>query len=767
MTAGLIRNTPFLLRRCCRLAPTALACVFLLVALSLRAQPAATLPAAQQSTALSVERIYSYPSLGGQPLRGTSWSPDGKWLTYLEEEYPGPELVAIDADTGRRRVLVDAAHLRDILLPPASRGQQTGLGRLAPTQYLWAPNGEALLFISAKKLFWYELKSGKAIRLVTSPDQAPDGTGNIADVKISPDSLWVSFVRDHDLWLASVTTGQARQLTSGGSGQVRHAELDWVYPEELDLYTAYWWSPDSTRIAFLELDERHVERYPLVNFLSYSGSVTEELYPVAGSPNPVARIGVVPVSGGPVRWMDTGVDPTVLLARVRWLRDSRHLAIERLNREQNRLDLLFADAATGASRIALAEHDKYWINLSDDLYFFADGKRFLWSSERSGFRHLYLYDLAGRQLAQLTHGDWQVDEVNGIDEKSGWVYFTSSEKSPIEQHLYRVSLSGGEPVLLTHDHGTHEIRMAPNCLHFLDSHSTAMTPPRQDLYAADGAHLAVVDANAVPDLARYDLQPVEFLTVSGADGTPLDAEIIKPPHFDPMRKYPVLVHLYGGPQGQEVVDAWQGSTFLWNELMAQKGFVIFVVDNRGTAGRGHNFETPVYHHLGKVELADLLASISWLKRQPYVDGTRLGIWGWSYGGYMTCMAMLRGGDVFRAGLAVAPVTDWRQYDTIYTERYMGTPQENPQGYSDSSPVNFASGLRGKLLIVHATGDDNVHFANTVELAERLVEAQKYAEYQIYAGEGHGIGNPTARIHIFNRAMQFFLRNVAGRGVTSN
>ena len=315
------------------------------------------------------------------------------------------------------------------------------------------------------------------------------------------------------------------------------------------IHTAYWWSPDSAKIAFLQLDERPVEKYPLTDLLSPEGGLVEERYPIAGSPNPNARVGVVPVAGGEVRWLDTGADNTALVARVDWLQDSRRVAIERLNRAQTRLDLLFADAATGTSQVALAEQDKYWINLADDLHFFADGKRFLWSSERSGFRHLYLYDISGKQLAQLTNGDWEVDGVNGVDEQNGQVYFTSTEVSPIERHLYRVSISGGEPVPLTAARGTHDVELAPDRKHFLDTYSTAMTPPRQDLYNTDGSTVATIEENKVSELESYHLQPVEFFTVPGADGTPLDAALIKPAGFDPSRKYPVIVHLYGGPQG--------------------------------------------------------------------------------------------------------------------------------------------------------------------------------------------------------------------------
>jgi len=752
---------------------TVVACALLALAGAPRIRTAAARQgnAGTRQNQLTVERIYSPPSLSGRPRRETMWSPDGKLLTYLDENANGPEIWAVDASNGQRHVLVDARHLRDVLLPAASRGQQTGLGRVEPPRYLWAPGAQALLFISARELTWYDLKSGSAKKLLgEGKGKEPSGeAADIDDAKISPDGRWVSFLRDHDLWVVSAAGGEPRRLTQGGSEEVRNGELDWVYPEELDLGTAYWWAPDSSKLALLQLDERGVEKYPLVDALPYTEEVTEERFPEAGSPNPVARVGVVGVGGGEVRWMDTGSDPTVLLARAAWLADSQRLAIERLNRVQNHLDLLFADAASGKSETVLTERDKYWLKVSGgvfgpdtsaNLHFLADGKRFLWSSERSGFRHLYLYDLAGKQMAQLTHGDWEVDGVVKIDEQAQAVYFISTQKSPIERQFYRVPLSGGEPVELTHEHGTHGVSMAPDGKHFLDTYSTAMTPPQQRLYNADGSAVATLEENKVAELESYHLQPEEFLTVPGADGTPLDAAIIKPAGFDPGRKYPVIVMVYGGPDVQDVRDAWGGSTFLWNEMMAEKGFVIFMVDNRGATGRGHNFETPIYHHFGSVELADQLAGVKWLSKQPYVDSARVGIWGWSFGGYMTCMAMLRADDIFKAGFAGAPVTDWRRYDTIYTERYMGTPEENPEGYRDSSPVNFAAGLKGKLLIAHATGDDNVHFANSLALQEKLVAAQKYAEFLIYADRGHGISDSAGRIHVFNRVTQFFIENLS-------
>jgi dipeptidyl-peptidase-4 len=737
--------------------------------------PAAAQQASPSSKPLTVERIYGEPSLSGSLTKGLKWSPNGKRLSYFQTTGQGPatrtEIWALDVSSGERRVLVEAEKLKQ-LLPPSSgpQGQQTGLGRITPQQYFWAPGGEALLFVSAHDLYWFDLKAKTGRHLVAAPSEdhgAAQSDRTIQDPKISPDGRWVSFVRTHDLWVVRVATGEEKQLTRGGREEVMHAELDWIYPEELEIRTAYWWSPDSSAIAYLEMDERPVTQYPLVNYLSYTGETQTMRYPKAGGANPIVRVGVVPVGSGETRWVDLGRDANIYVARVGWLRDSQRLAIERLNRAQNKLELLFADAAAGRAQVILTEQDKYWINLHDDLYFFADGRRFLWSSERDGFRHLYLYDITGKLLQQLTHGAWEVTSLVGVDERlvlsgaegQGAAYFMATEKSPIERHLYRVSVGSGEMTRISRQEGTHSVDLAPDVAHYVDTYSNAFTPQRQDLYRADGSRRLAIDENKVAELDAYALQPVEFFTVPGADGTPLHALMIKPAGFDASRKYPVLVNLYGGPHSQVVLNAWGRATFLWHQMMAQKGYIIFSVDNRGMAARGHAFETPIYHRMGQVELADQLAGVAYLKSLPYVDSARIGIWGWSYGGYMTCYAMLHASDTFKAGFAGAPVTDWRQYDTIYTERYMGLPQENEKGYKESSPAGHAAGLKGKLLIAHGTGDDNVHFANTLELVEQFIKAGRYAEVQMYPGRGHAISDLAARIHLFRRVTQFFLDNL--------
>ena len=755
----------------------ALPALVLLVALSPLGWAQAS-PPAQGFKPLTVERIYGQPSLSGKLTTGVAWSPDGRLLSYFHRTGEGAEaktdIWALEVTTGERRLLVDSNQLSGLLpsSEAAGRGQQTGLGRVTPQQYFWAPGGEALLFVAQDHLYWFDLKTQAGKRL-TGPAAGGPGARKphaLQDPKISPDGRWVSFVRDFDLWVVHVATGEEKQLTRGGREELMNGQLDWVYPEELAIHTAYWWSPDSSQIAYLEMDERPVTKYPLVDFLSYTGETQMMRYPKAGDANPIVRVGVVPVAGGSPRWMDTGRDSNGYIARVQWLRDSKRLAIQRLNRAQNKLELLFADAADGRSQVILTEEDKYWVNVHDDLYFFADSQRFLWSSERDptggsgfpnpgGFRHLYLYDLSGKLLKQLTHGDWEVTSLAGVDELGGVVYFTATEKSPIERHLYRVRLEAGAITRLTREEGTHTIHMASDARHYLDTCSNVTTPSRQDVYRADGTRLAVLNENKVAELAAYNLQPVEFFTVRGADGTPLQAMRIKPAGFDASRKYPVLVHLYGGPHDQVVRNAWGSSSFLWHQLMAQKGFLIFAVDNRGMGARGHAFETFLYHRMSQVELADQLAGVAYLKSLPYVDAARIGIWGWSYGGYMACAAMLNAADVFKAGFAGAPVTDWRQYDSIYTERYMGLPQDNPEGYKQSSPVTHVGQLKGKLLIAAGTGDDNVHFANTVEFSEKLIESGRYAEILIYPGRGHGFGDPPARMHLFRRVTQFFLDNL--------
>jgi dipeptidyl-peptidase 4 len=750
-------------------APDKILLLILALPLCATAGPLSRPPQAASET-LTVERVYGLPNLSGSLTEGIEWAPDSKRISYLQQGDSGEELWTMDAASGERRILVKADVLERALQPEKAKAiQSTGLGRVQAQNYFWDPDGTELLFAGGSNLVLLNLKTMSPRSLVTAPD---DAGREIDDPKFSPDGKWVTFVRDSNLWIANVATGETRELTTGGSEEVLKGQLDWVYPEELDLTTAYWWSPDSSRIAYYEMDERPVTRYPIMDMSSPVGAMEFTHYPQAGEANPIVRVGVIAVAGAgtETRWMDTGANTDVYLARVDWLADSSRVAIERLNRAQNRLDLLFCDAANGSSKIVLTETDKYWINIADDLYFFSDNKRFLWSSERTGFRHYYLYDLSGKLIDQLTSGNWSITGNSGfgpgavahpaVDESRGLIYFISNKDDVRERQLYSLSFEDKSITRITRDPGTHEVIIAPDVSAFVDQVSTSMTPPKQALYHIDGSRTTVINDNPVPELADYHLSPVQFLTVSAGDGTKFEAEMIRPLDFDASRKYPVLVDVYGGPDVQNVTNSWGRTEFLWDEMMAQKGYIIFTLDNRGSKGRGHAFETPIFHQLGKIELEDQLAGVKYLKSLAYVDGSRIGIWGWSYGATMALEAMFNAADVFKAGAAVAPVSDWHLYDTIYTERYMGKPQDNETAYQNSSPANQANKLKGPLLLAHGTGDDNVHFANTSEVINELILTGRYpADVVIFPGRGHSISDMPARIQLFNRLTDFFVKNL--------
>ena len=720
---------------------------------------------------LTLERIFSPPFLGGRPTQGIQWAPDGKRFSYLDRKGLGRdavlELWAMDTATGERTVLVNRETLKSVTQPEkAKTTQATGLGRVQADNYQWAPSGNSLLFIGTNSMVLLDLNTMQAKSVLSSEQE-------IEDPKFSPDGKWISFSRNANLFVVNLSTGETKTLTTGGSEEVLKGKLDWVYPEELDTRTAYWWSPDSSKIAYYEMDERPVTRYPIMDMSSPTGGTEYTRYPQAGEANPIVRVGVVSVTseGNPeTRWMDTGTNTDVYLARVNWLPDSHRIAIQRLNRGQNQLDLLFCDVSTGTAKTALTETDKYWLNISDDLYFFSDNKRFLWSSERTGFRHFYIYDDSGKQLMQLTSGDWGISDLGGfgpgamnhpaVDEKREYVYFTSNKDNVLETQLYRVSLNDKSLTRITKDAGSNTSRISPDLSSFINSYSNSTTPTRQDLFRIDGTRVAVINEGKVPELAQYKLTPEEFVEVTAEDGTKLHGSIIKPLDFDPSKKYPVLIDVYGGPHVQLVRNSWGSFGYLLHEVLAAKGYIIFTLDNRGSWGRGHAFETPIYHQLGKIELQDQLTGVKYLKALGYVDSARIGITGGSYGGYMTLEALFNAPGVFKAGIADAPVSDWKLYDTIYTERYMGRPQDNAEGYKNSSPVNEAGSLKGKLMLVHGTGDDNVHFANSVEVLNALIDSGLYPDQlMVFPGRGHGISDAAARALSIQRTMDFILKNL--------
>ena len=673
------------------------------------------------------------------------WAPDGEHFAYLQAE----ELRLYDVAAKSEKTLLSLEPLEKaaVLAPEPARFDWQNR-RVGEDSLEWSPSGKQLLLSVRGDLFLVTLANRAWEQLTATSD--PE-----RDPKLSPDGARVAFRRGHDLYSIEIANRQVTRLTEDGTATLLNGELDWVYPEELNLNTAYWWSPDSKRIAYMQFDIAREFLYPQVA-LGGSRAVAEpQRYPQAGTPNADVRVGVVPSAGGATRWMELGEPRGFLVARVHWSPDSLHLAIERMNRVQNHLDLLLADAGLGTARSVLTESDPYWIN-HNDLFRFLDGGQFLWGSERDGFCHLYLYALDGKLRKRITEGAWEVTEIAGVDEERQRIYYVSTEASPLERQLYSIKFNGKDRVRLSQGEGTHDISMNPTNTYYVDDFSSFTQPPRSTVHSAGGDEWAVFHEADRNLTANYALLPSEIKTVKTQDGTELYGRMIKPANFRAGEKYPAVVMVYGGPGIQTVVNEWKGAE--WAQVLAAHGFLVWEMDNRGSSGRGHAFETPLYRRLGKTELADQLEGVHYLTEQGFVDPARIGIYGWSYGGYLTMYSLLNAPDVFRAGIAGAPVANWRNYDTIYTERYLGLPAENAEGYRASSPVEYAAKLKAKLLMLHNIEDDNVLFQNTLQLSDALEQAGKIFALVIYPQKTHGVHGRYQK-QLLEETTDFFEKNL--------
>jgi dipeptidyl-peptidase-4 len=708
-------------------------------------------PALAGDEPLTVERLFAEPPLGGVLPAEFTWLPGGTSFSYLERTGQGRESRATmwveEAATGKRVAL-----LTDEQLEPATGA--AGKPRLAGAQ--WSPDGDALLLQGDGDLFRFERATGKVRRLTNSAAEEEVAT-------FAPDGSRIAFVRANDLYALDLATGKETRISADGSADRFNGRLDWVYQEEIAGHDgrAYQWSSDSRSITYLTLDESGVPRFPHVSLTETHPTVDEQRYPKAGDRNPAWTLSVVSLTARPDgtlprRSFSRGGDGAEYLPRFGWTPGNAAVWFELLDRDQTRLELVRWEVATGALTTLLIEEDAAWVNLHDDLHFFPDGS-FLWSSERPGFRHLFVHEASGGATRAVTAGDWEVTQVEEIDEQGGTVVFTSPGPIVRERHVYRVNLDGTGLRRLTREAGSHRAVVAPGGRYVIDTWSRAAQPPIIRLLDGDGNVVRVLVANEHPEIEKYRTSQPEFFEVPGPSGLTLNAVVIKPVGFDPQQRYPVVVSVYGGPGSQSVTDAW--SRWQFNQVLANRGFVVFTVDNRGTTGRGRDFERALLRRFGKVELEDHLAGVEWLKKLPWVDGERIGIWGGSYGGFMTCYALFNAPEVFRAGAAVASVTDWGLYDSIYTERYLKRPQDNPDGYRDSSPVNQADKLAGKLLLVHGTADDNVHWHNTLILADKLVQAGKPYELQLYAGATHRSYRPEQRSDEQRRVLEFLERHL--------
>ncbi|KAA3623177.1 MAG: S9 family peptidase, partial [Bacteroidetes bacterium] len=567
-------------------------------------------------------------------------------------------------------------------------------------------------------------------------------------------------------YVKNLENNRTTQITKDGEyNKIINGGLDWVYEEEFHFSRGFEWSVDGKKIAFYRFDESEVPEFTYTNYNDdlYPEYITFK-YPKAGERNSDVTIHIYDTESGKTIDAATSTAQDHYIPRITWTQDPAQLCVTRLNRHQNELELLLVDAKSGKSSLLLKEKNKYYINIVDNLTFLKNKKQFIWTSEMDGWNHIYLYNMNGKKERQITKGPWEVTEFYGLDEKRGLVYYQAAENSPLERQVYSMSLNGKRKQTLAGEKGWNSAQFSNTFDYFVLNFSTANTPTVYSVFDDQGRLVRVLEdnANLLSIQQNYTLNDVEFFNFTTKDDVDLNGYMIKPAYFNENRQYPVFMYLYGGPGSQQVTDRWKGQNYWWFQMLAQKGFLVVCVDNRGTGARGESFKKMTYLQLGKYETIDQIEAAKYIGNLPYADADNIGIFGWSYGGYMSSLCLFKGNDVFQAAIAVAPVTNWKWYDTVYTERFMRTPQENPDGYRDNSPIYFADRLEGDYLLVHGMGDDNVHFQNTAEMANALVNANKQFDTYFYPNRNHSIyGGPT-RLHLYQKMTDFVMEKLKSK-----
>ncbi len=702
---------------------------------------------------LTVDRIYASPDFRPQFFGPSRWLGDGSAYTTLEapaDSAKGRDVVRYDTRSGARSVLVSAT-----ALVPAGDSLPLDI-----EEYSWSPDFGALLIFTNSQPVWrtntrgdywaFERASGRLHKL-----GGPAQPSTLMFAKFSPDGKRVGYVRENNLYVEDLATGALTQLTADGSRTLINGTFDWVYEEEFGLQDGWRWSPDGASIAYWQLNADEVRDFDLIDNTDSLYSFLKPIqYPKAGQANSAARIGVVPAAGGATRWLDIPGDPrNNYPARMGWADNATEVWVQHLNRLQNTNEFLIGNARTGAIRTVFVERDSAWVETVDNLTWLDSGKRFLWTSERDGWTHAYSVSRDGSNVRLLTPGAFDVLSVQSVDVKGGWLYYIASPDNPTQRYLFRTRLDGtgrAQRLTPTGRPGSHSYNVAPGAGYALHTWSSIGKPSTTELVALpthQSLRVLVTNTTLKERVAALRVGPSEFFQVDIGGGVALNGWIMKPPGFDSTRTYPVLFFVYGGPGSQTVLDSWGGSGWLWHAMLTQQGYLVASVDNRGTGARGRDFRKIIYGQMGVIETQDQAAAARAIGRWSYVDSTRMGIWGWSYGGFMTLNTLFQAHDVYRMGVAVAPVTHWKYYDNIYTERYNGLPQENAAGYEKGSPLTYASQLTGNLLVVHGTGDDNVHYQNTEALQNALVKANKQYTMMSYPNRNHGIfgGNTTRHL----------------------
>lgn len=712
----------------------------------------------QVPDSLTVEWLYSAAAGRLASTPQCQWLDDGRLVIYERGDGTSPgALYAMTVATGERIRLID---------PPAARASLQGLlgdatpGTL-PFPEVLEGKGRSALYTFGGDIFVLDIAKAAFTRVTQTPAEEKC-------VTLSPDGTTIAFVRDNDLYVHTIGTGTERRLTTDGSATILNGTLSWVYWEEIfgRHDAGYWWSPDSRTIAYFQFDESRVSVQHYVDVKPWTPRVIRQAYPKVGEPNPTVRVGIVGVRDGATRWIDLAPFPHEYIVRVGWLPDGKRISVQTLNRLQTRRELLLADATTGAAQRLMEETDSTWVGIFDGLTFLADGSGFLWPSERDGYQHLYMYSMQGDLVRQITRGPWTLREAGGVawvqggmvfvDQERASIYFTALERSAVERHLYRIGVDGRGLQRLTTGDGSHSITFSPDGRYFVDRSSSIDQTPSLAVHERSGALLRVIHAGKKVSTLSARLVAPEIISIPARDGFALPAQILRPKDMIPGKKYPVVINVYGGPSAPTVVNGWQREIF-WENLLAQQGYIVMHVDNRAATGISKKLEATIFQQLvGPVELNDMVDAVRWIKQLPVVDSSRIGIWGWSGGGSNTILGMTRSAE-FKAGIAVAGVTDFRFYDSRFAEQYMRTEKENLAGFQANSLLPYAKDLHGRLLLVHGSYDDNVHIQNTWAFINELVKANKQFELMVYPMRMHGISDRPARIHLYTTMLDFWKR----------
>ena len=702
---------------------------------------------------VSLDDIWKNYTFRQNAIQNFNWTSDGKHYTALKEG----KIIKYDAiDPQKFEVLFDQS------VQTTSDGKKIQMQQFALSddeqKILIETESEPIYRRSSKETNYVFDRTTKVLKPLSNK-------GKQSHASFSPDGNYVAFVRENNVYLVDLKTGLEKAVTTTGViNKIINGSCDWVYEEEFSFAKAYFWSPDSKKIAFYTFNEEKVPEYNMQMWGDLYPKDYRYKYPKAGEANSVVSISIFHLPTAKTVKVEVGPETNQYIARVKWTQDANVLSLMRLNRLQNHLDLMHANAQTGKSAVIYQEDSKTSLeieSIGDDLSYLKDKSHFVFTSEKSGFKHLYLGEIASGKLTPITQGSWDVADVYGVDEANKLIYFSSAEISPIQREVYKIKWDGTGKEMISQKGGMNSANFSSDFSLYTMNHVSATEPLQIVLKNAKGEVVRLLEENAKlkQQFKDYNFSFREFIKVPIEGGVELNGYWIRPKNFDANKKYPVLMHVYGGPGSQQVLDTWGGQDFVWYQYLLSKGYLIFCVDNRGTGARGVDFKRITYKNLGKYEVQDQISAAKWIGQLPYVDASRIGIWGWSYGGYMSSNCLMQGADVFKAAISVAPVTNWRFYDSIYTERYQGLPQDNASGYDDNSPVSHVNKLKGNLLLVHGTGDDNVHFQNAVALQEALIKANKQFESFYYPNRNHGISGGVTRLHLYQMMTSFLERKL--------